>query len=162
MNVIGHWTLTVYLKNATFKWGLLTIPQKNYAVQRADGSCWSVVESTNHAREAWEFVKFAAGMQGLSLWAREQFITPAHRLVASSDLWLRVPGHPHISKVPFVYGVEKHAFNGYGLVHPRRDSFFSVIDAALNRVYNKETDPKSAISSIIPVIEKLLAEVAAR
>lgn len=159
MMILGHWTIPVVLDRATFDWGLLSIPRSRYSVQRKDGSGWAIMSPTRHRNEAWKFVRFAGGAEGQLLLAREQFITPGHRRVATSPEWQRIPDHPGVSKEPFVHGLN-HAFNNYISVHPRTNDLVGLINPAIGKVFDKKETPRGAIEAIAPAVEQLLATIA--
>ncbi|HET7559336.1 MAG TPA: sugar ABC transporter substrate-binding protein [Limnochordia bacterium] len=160
MQTLGHWTIPSMLQQASFKWNLVSLPVDRYAVQRKDGSGWSIMKNSKHIKEAWAFVKFIAGPEGEKLQAGLQFITPAQKAAAASSDWRDIPGHPDVSQDAFVAGLE-HAFNNYILTNPRADAFNKLINPALNKVFNNQATPKGAIAAIAPAVNELLAQVQA-
>lgn len=155
---VGHWVLPNTIKVANFNWGLLTSPRFKYSVQRNDGSSWAIIKTAAHPQEAWTFIKYAGGFEGQMLLAKEQFITPAHRRVASSNEWQRIPGKPQVSKTPFTYGLD-HAFNNYILSHPRGVPLVNLVNGALNKVLNNQDTPQGAINSILTTVQQMLDEL---
>jgi len=53
------------------------------------GSCYSILATTKYPDETYEMVKFFAGKEGASIFAKSGYFTPSLKAVANSDVFLK-------------------------------------------------------------------------
>ncbi|HET6453245.1 MAG TPA: sugar ABC transporter substrate-binding protein [Armatimonadota bacterium] len=95
----ARYAYKTFAKGMSFPWDIAPMPKGK---QRVTTFIWggnSILRSTKHPREAWEFLKFLSGKEGALLNVRAGNAFPAYKKVAMSDLVLKSPLSPPHDKV---------------------------------------------------------------
>lgn len=151
MNIMGHWEVPNMVKLAKFKWDVVETPTFKQKATVGNGSAFMIPANSKHKKEAWELIKFYSGVEGQKILARDGFSTPALRTIAESDAFLKQP--PYIN--------EKAYLKGYNYLNRRimttQWSYIqTAIEAELNNVWSGKKSVQQAMTTLTPVVTKLL------
>jgi len=160
MNIVGHWRVPRYLNNAEFGFDFAPLPLGEVAVNRADGSCFAVSESSEHPQEAWEFVKFLAGPDslGVDLLLDLQQMTPVVTEFQESDKFLNPEGLEGSNKAAFLAGKE-NLFSMYDPIHPMYAEWDALWKQELGEVWNGNATAAEAFDRMSPKVDEMLANL---
>lgn len=130
-----------------FEWDCAPLPKGPTGIRAtwAGSGCYCINRKSQVADEAWEFVKFATGKQGMKIEARNAIAIPARRSVANSPAFLQ-PGEPPESKRVFF-----DAFS-YARMNPdllRAPTFLTVFQEEMDRALIGECDVRASAKRIV-------------
>lgn len=138
-----------------FEWDVVPMPRGRYKVATAGTAGYAISPQTKHLPEAWEFLKFLVGKDGLKLLIKKGLVAPPRRSLAKSDLFLKATPPPD-SRV-FVEAAEQ----GY-VRHVPMVNHFNEINAIITRemdvVYYGKQTTKQACDKIKKQVDKLLCD----
>ena len=96
----SRYAYKVFSKGMPFRWDIAHMPKGPKC--RATTFIWggnSILKSTKHPKEAWEFLKFLSGREGALLNVKAGNAFPAYKKVAMSDKVLKSPLSPPNDKI---------------------------------------------------------------
>ena len=90
----ARYAYKTFAKGMPFPWDIAPMPKGKYRVTTFIWGGNSILSSTRHPREAWEFLKFLSGKEGALLNVKAGNAFPAYKKVAMSDMVLKSPLSP--------------------------------------------------------------------
>ncbi|WP_158289681.1 ABC transporter substrate-binding protein [Paenibacillus flagellatus] len=95
----GNWVLNDLRKyEPGFDWGVAPMPSAGEAEQTTWVGGWSLVvpKGAKHVREAWEFIRFAAGREGALLWSKRPNAGSDMTALPAVNEELKLRDDPHL------------------------------------------------------------------
>ena len=136
-----------------FVWDVAPHPAGKVGKSTAGGGSGQVISAfSEHKEEAWEFLKFMAMTEGVSLWTEIMGIVPPLQSVAASDVYLQ-PGQPPEHINVFTDGAP------YLHPDPRHPSFTQAAQIAnteLDNLWIGNADAQEVADSIVSKVNDLL------
>jgi multiple sugar transport system substrate-binding protein len=160
MNINGHWN-NLNLMTEGVDYDLMPVPKTDKPFTRLMGGCLSILSSTQHPKEAWEFYKFMADPENTlsmidnGLWmpmSTEWYTNP--ELIAK---WAQTEGHPAHYVPVVVEGMLKYAQPLWQFNVKNFPKMEAIIGPALDTVWLGERTAAEALASVkdqvIPLFE---------
>lgn len=138
-------------KSAPFKWAVAPLPAgpTGLRANTVGGAGFGINANTQHKAEAWTFLQYLAGAQGQTIFAKGGGAVPAMNLNKTVTAAFNVPYEK-------VFLAES---NRQG-VYPNFAKYVQVsntlLNPALDTVWNGESTAQAALSKIAPDVDKLL------
>ena len=162
----GSWALEPVREAVTFDWDITPFPIATIDGRQYRGTgIWPeemyISVYTDHAEEAWKFIKFAVSEQFLRWAAREGHIVPSRLSVGASEDFLEANEHPqHIEAF-----IRSGEMGTVYMDHPEGTNIVTQINPILNQAMRSQTNPipaQSAALEIDRIIQAILDEYNAR
>lgn len=151
MSIGGHWS-NLSLMAEGIDYDLMPVPKVDKPFTRLMGGCLSILSSTKHPKEAWEFYKFMAdpdntiSMINNGLWlpmATEWYSEP--ELIAK---WAQTDAHPKHYVPVVVEGMLNHAEPLFQFYVKNFNKMNAIIAPALDTVWLGESTAADALASV--------------
>lgn len=151
MSIGGHWS-NLSLMAEGIDYDLMPVPKVDKPFTRLMGGCLSILSSTKHPKEAWEFYKFMADPQNTismidnGLWlpmSTEWYTDP--ELIAK---WAQTDAHPEHYVPVVVEGMLKYAEPLFQFYVKNFNKMNAIIAPALDTVWLGESTAADALASV--------------
>jgi multiple sugar transport system substrate-binding protein len=153
MTTIGHWVVPQYA-GLDFKWDVAAFPAGPAGRATSVNSAGLVIASgSKHPDAAWEFLKYADGVDGQTQLTSLGFAIPVLQSLAESPVFLEQNTAPIRQQVfldALKYAHVKPVFRGY-------DEWASTVGDGLLPVWNNEMSLDDAMAEIVPQADDVLA-----
>ncbi|MGH2371529.1 MAG: ABC transporter substrate-binding protein, partial [Chloroflexota bacterium] len=149
---ISVWTN--YLQSQ-FEWDVAHLPRGKTRSTRTASAGHSMTAQSKNKDAAWEWLKFIGSKPAYEHWAKTGLTIPTHKEVASSNLFLNPDLPPKNAKIAldaFSYARSEPIAGDWGNVGAE-------VQKAMTEAYAGRADAKGALTSIVQIIEGLLAKV---
>lgn len=100
MYFTGRWLTPNFKRIRSFRWDVVSVPKGRRRATRHGGTAYAISSSSAHIAEAWEFLKFYAGPEGVRLALDGGRTTPVFKSIANSPEFLGQ--HPPTNMPAFV------------------------------------------------------------
>jgi multiple sugar transport system substrate-binding protein len=150
----NHALVPAFAEIDNFEWDVVGLPQQQRRANLTAGAGYVISAKTTHPEAAWTFLKFLVSPKGQAVFAESGVIIPARRSVARSNIFMnqRAGHNMQIFLDEAEIGEPNFSF-------PRANDIMGLMNEALVPVWRGEQDAASAIESVVPQIEAIVAEV---
>lgn len=134
LQVLGHWNVPDFAKQCKFKWDVVGLPKFQRKATLNFGSAFMIPANSKHPKEAWELVKFYAGVEAQRILAKGGFGTPALRTIGESDVYLnkRPPENQKAFTNAISYAVKRPFTGQWDLVEQTMNTEINKLIAGKN------------------------------
>ena len=149
----NHALVPAFAQIDTFDWDVVELPRHKRRANLAAGAGYVIAANTAQPEAAWTFLKFLSSRKGQAIFAESGVAVPARRSVARSEIFVeqRPPHNAQVFLDETEIGEPNFAYPGAG-------EFMDVMNKALRPVWQGNQDASGAINSILPQINRILAE----
>ncbi len=170
MQVTGYWQLPTYLA-AGIDVGVAPLPTGEHLVNRNDGSCLAIAQATRLHQEAWNFLKFLLGPQGIgahmvqsqgtdrpaiaTLYHRSFVIDPFHLATATENLQ---EGTDQLDVAWPAPGTVK-TFPLYDPLHTMYREWQPIVDSELTSLWRGQRDADEVVGRMANAAEDILEDL---
>ncbi|WP_309570315.1 sugar ABC transporter substrate-binding protein [Deinococcus sp.] len=138
-------------KSAPFKWAVAPLPAGPTGVRAntVGGAGFGINANTQHKAEAWTFLQYLAGAQGQAIFAKGGGAVPAMNLNPAVTAAFNVP----FKNVFLAESSRKGVYPNFAKYVQITNT---LLNPALDTVWNGESTAQAALSKIAPDVDKLL------
>jgi multiple sugar transport system substrate-binding protein len=149
----NHALIPAFTQIEDFEWDVVGLPRQKRRANLAAGAGYVIAANSPHPQAAWTFLKFLVSPKGQAIFAEAGVAVPARRSVAQSDIFMRQ--NLAYNAQAFLDETEIGEPN---FAFPGAHEITTLMNEALIPVWRGEQDASSAIQSILPEIERIVAD----
>lgn len=149
----NHALVPAFATQTDLEWDVIGLPQKVRRANVSAGAGYVITANTTQPKAAWTFLKFLSGFKGQAIFAESGVAVPARRSVAESEVFMEQrPNHnAQVFLDEAEIGEPTPAF-------PGSSNIIELMNNALTPVWQGKQDAVSAIKSVLPEIESIIAQ----
>lgn len=149
----NHALVPAFASIEDFEWDVVELPGQKRQANLAAGAGYVISAHTTQPAAAWTFLKFLSSPKAQAIFAESGLAVPARRSVARSDVFLKQ--RPQHNAEVFLSQAE---LGEPSFAFPGADQVMSRLNEALSPVWRGQQDAASAIQSVLPQLEKIVAD----
>lgn len=150
----NHAFVPAFAEVDDLEWDVVGLPYREQPANYAAGAGYAISANTPHQEAAWTFLNFLVGFKGQAVFAESGIAVPARRSVAQDEVFI---SQKQVHKATVFIEQTEVGKTEYIFVGSRE--MRQLVNEALTPVWHGEQDAASALQTILPKIQEILANI---